>query len=1174
MSKKNMKTMDGNTAAAYVSYAFTEVAAIYPITPSSTMAELVDEWASYGKKNIFGQTVSVAELQSEGGAAGTVHGSLASGALTTTYTASQGLLLMIPNMYKIAGELLPGVFHVSARTLATHALCIFGDHSDVMSTRQTGFTMLASSSVQEVMDIGGIAHLAAIRSRVPVLHFFDGFRTSHEVQKIEVIDYDDFAKLVDMEAVQRFRDNALNPEHPVIRGSAQNPDIFFQAREASNKFYDAVPAIVSDYMEKISKLTGRSYKPFDYVGHPEAENIIVAMGSVCETIEETINMLVKQGKKVGLIKVRLYRPFVPSLFMEAMPKSVKRIAVLDRTKEPGALGEPLYMDIRSMFYRDANAPEIYGGRYGLGSKDTTPGQIVAVYQNLEKEEPKDGFTIGITDDVTFTSLATPPDVITEPEGTIRCKFWGLGSDGTVGANKSAIKIIGDETDLYAQGYFAYDSKKSGGLTVSHLRFGKNKIQSTYLVTEADFVACHTQAYVHQYDLLKGLKKGGTFVLNCVWSKEELDAHLPATMKRYMAENDIRFYIINATDIAHEIGLGNRINMIMQAAFFKLSEVIPIDEAVRYLKDSVEHTYGKKGGKIVEMNHAAIDRGVTDFIRIDIPETWKTAVDAEKATLAVPEFIEDVLIPMSRQEGDDLPVSAFVGREDGTFPSGTAAYEKRGVATDVPEWHKENCIQCNQCSFVCPHAAIRPVLLTSAENDGAPQTFETIKATGKGFEDLEYRIQVSPLDCLGCGNCADICPSKNKALTMKPIGTQETQIANWDFAAKVPVKDSIISKTSIKGSQFAHPYMEFSGACSGCGETPYIKLVTQLYGDRMMIANATGCSSIWGASAPSMPYTKDAAGRGPSWANSLFEDNAEYGYGMAIGVRQIRDKIEASMNELLGMTIPDDLKAALKYWIANKNEGEVSRSASEKVLAAIEAAAGLGDAEKAVISEITARKDFLVKKSVWALGGDGWAYDIGYGGLDHVLASGEDINILVFDTEMYSNTGGQASKSTPTAAVAKFAASGKRIKKKDLGMMAMSYGYVYVAQVGMGADKNQLLKAITEAEKYKGPSIIIAYAPCISHGIKKGMGKSQENTKDAVDSGYWHLYRFNPDLKAAGKNPFTLDSKEPIHNFRDFLMGQVRYSSLKGEFPEIADKLFEMAEANAKDRYESYKKLTD
>ncbi len=1174
MSQKNMKTMDGNTAAAYVSYAFTEVAAIYPITPSSTMAELVDEWAAYGKKNIFGQTVSVVELQSEAGAAGTVHGSLASGALTTTYTASQGLLLMIPNMYKIAGELLPGVFHVTARTLATHALCIFGDQSDVMATRQTGFTMLASSSVQEVMDLAGIAHLSAIKSRVPVLHFFDGFRTSHEEQKIEVIDYDDFKKMVDMDAVQKFRDNALNPEHPVTRGTAQNPDIFFQAREASNKFYEAVPGIVADYMKQISELTGRTYKPFDYVGHPEAEHVIVAMGSACETIEETINALLKEGKKVGLIKVRLFRPFVPAFFMNVMPKTVKKIAVLDRTKEPGASGEPLYMDIRSMFYRDANAPEVYGGRYGLGSKDTTPDQIVAVYQNLEKEEPKDQFTIGINDDVTFTSLPIPTGISTEPEGTIQCKFWGLGADGTVGANKNSIKIIGDKTDLYAQGYFAYDSKKSGGVTISHLRFGKNKIQSTYLITEANFVACHNQAYVYKYDLLKGLKKGGTFLLNCIWSPEEVSTNLPAYMKRYIAENEIKFYTINATEIAGEIGLGNRINMIMQAAFFKLTRVIPVNEAVKYMKESVENTYGKKGKKIVALNEAAIDRGITDFREIIPAKDWKNAKDDLKAEKDIPEFIEEILIPMSRQEGDNLPVSAFLRREDGTFPSGTAAYEKRGVASENPEWIPENCIQCNQCAFVCPHAAIRPILLTAEEEKKAPKLFESIKSIGKGLEDHKFRIQVSTLDCLGCGNCADICPSKKKALIMKPIATQVEQIPNWDFGMSLPIKDKLVSKNTIKGSQFAKPYIEFSGACSGCGETPYIKLITQLFGDRMMIANATGCSSIWGGSAPSTPYCSDANGRGPSWANSLFEDNAEYGYGMLMGVKQMRHKIKDSMTELLSLEIPSGLKGAIENWIFTKNDGALSRDASDKVICEIEAAKSLGKKEKELAAEIVSRKDYLVKKSVWAVGGDGWAYDIGYGGLDHVLASGENINVLVFDTEMYSNTGGQASKSTPTAAVAKFTASGKRIKKKDLGMMAMSYGYVYVAQVGMGADKNQFMKAVIEAEKYDGPSIIIAYAPCINHGIKKGMGKSQENTKDAVEAGYWHLYRYNPSLKENGENPFTLDSKEPNHNFREFLMGQVRYSTLKGEFPEVADKLFEMAEENATERYRGYKKLAE
>ncbi|MGI6734565.1 MAG: pyruvate:ferredoxin (flavodoxin) oxidoreductase [Anaerovoracaceae bacterium] len=1172
--KKNMKTMDGNTAAAYVSYAFTDVAAIYPITPSSNMAEAVDEWAAYGKKNIFGQEVNVVEMQSEAGAAGAVHGSLAAGALTTTYTASQGLLLMIPNMYKIAGELLPGVFHVSARTLATHALCIFGDHSDVMATRQTGFALLASCSVQEVMDLGGIAHLAAIKSRVPFLHFFDGFRTSHEVQKIEVIEYEDFAKLLDMDAVQRFRDNALNPERPVIRGTAQNPDIFFQAREASNKFYETVPAIVEDYMNKISDLTGRKYKLFDYVGHPEAEHVIIAMGSVCETIEETINYLMKQGRKVGLIKVRLYRPFAPEYLKAVMPKSVKRIAVLERTKEPGALGDPLYMDVRTMYFNDKDAPEIYGGRYGLGSKDTTPGQIVAVYDNLAKDEPKDQFTIGIVDDVTHTSLETVKGIFTEPEGTIRCKFWGLGSDGTVGANKNAIKIIGDKTDLYAQGYFSYDSKKSGGVTVSHLRFGKEKIRSTYLINEADFVACHTQAYVHQYDLLKGLKKGGTFLLNCLWDEKELSEHLPASMKRYLAENEINFYTINATKIAEELGLGNRINMIMQSAFFKLAKVIPIEDAVAYLKEAVEHTYGKKGANIVAMNNAAIDKGIEELVKVNVPAEWADAIDEEVEAKDVPEFIEEVLIPMNRQEGDELPVSAFVGREDGTFPSGTAAYEKRGVAVNVPEWIPENCIQCNQCSFVCPHASIRPALLSAEEKAGAPEGFKTLKAVGKGLEGLEYRMQVSPLDCLGCGNCADICPAKTKALVMKPIGTQLDQAENWDYSQTVSIKDDLMNKSSIKGSQFAQPYIEFSGACAGCGETPYIKLVTQLFGDRMMIANATGCSSIWGASAPSMPYCKDENGRGPSWANSLFEDNAEYGLGMALGVRQMRDKIQDCMEVLLTKDIPSEMKEAFENWIATKSDGAVSREASEKVLTALENTASLDEESKALVEEILDRKDFLVKRSIWAVGGDGWAYDIGYGGLDHVLASGEDINVLVFDTEVYSNTGGQSSKSTPTAAIAKFAASGKKIKKKDLGMMAMSYGYVYVAQVGMGADKNQLLKALIEAEKYDGPSLIICYAPCINHGIKKGMGKTQEDMKDAVETGYWHLYRYNPELKKEGKNPFILDSKAPSRPFREFLMGQVRYTALLSEFPEVAEQLFEKAEADAAERYETYKKLAE
>ncbi len=1170
MAQKKMKTMDGNTAAAYVSYAFTDVAAIYPITPSSPMAEVVDEKAAHGEKNIFGQEVKVVEMQSEAGASGTVHGSLAAGALTTTYTASQGLLLMIPNMYKIAGELLPGVFHVSARTLAAHALCIFGDHSDVMACRQTGFALLCSSSVQEVMDLGAVAHLSTIKGSVPFLHFFDGFRTSHEIQKVELLNYDDLKEITDMEAVRRFRDHALNPEHPVIRGTAQNPDIFFQAREASNKYFEAVPGIVENYMAEINKLTGRNYHLFDYVGAPDAENIIIAMGSVCETIEETLNVLLAKGEKIGLVKVRLYRPFSVEALKKVIPASVKRIAVLDRTKEPGAIGDPLYMDVKTMYYNDKNAPEVYGGRYGLGSKDTVPGQIVAVYNNLKEAQPKDQFTIGIIDDVTNTSLPTV-DIATEPEGTIRCKFWGLGSDGTVGANKQAIKIIGDKTDLYAQGYFSYDSKKSGGVTISHLRFGKNPIQSTYLINEADFVACHNQAYVNQYDLLKGLKKGGKFVLNCIWDDKALGENLPASMKRYIAKNNIEFYTIDATEVAEKIGLGNRINMIMQSAFFKLANVIPVEEAVAYLKESIVSAYGKKGEKIVKMNQDAVDQGVNGLHRVEVPADWANAEDKNEAKKSAPQFIEEVLVPMNRQEGDNLPVSTFVDRADGEFPSGTSAYEKRGVAVHVPEWIPENCIQCNQCSFVCPHSAIRPVLVNADEKAKAPADFKTLKATGKGFEGLEFRMQVSALDCMGCGNCADICPSKTKALVMKPLGTQMNEADNWDYAMTVPVKDSIMDKKSVKGSQFAMPYFEFSGACAGCGETPYIKVVTQLFGDRMMIANATGCSSIWGGSAPSMPYCKDANGRGPSWANSLFEDNAEYGLGMATGVAQMRDKIKVSMEALLEKNAPAEVKAACEEWLANMDEGANSREISDKVVAAIENAS-LCDECKALADEIMAKKDFLVKKSVWCLGGDGWSYDIGYGGLDHVLASGEDINVLVFDTEVYSNTGGQSSKATPAAAIAKFAASGKKTKKKDLGRMAMTYGYVYVAQVAMGADKNQFMKAITEAESYHGPSLIICYAPCINHGMKKGMGKTQENTKDAVACGYWQMFRFNPELKEQGKNPFILDSKEPTESFRDFIMDQVRYSSLAKEFPDKAEELFQKAEADAKERLEGYKKL--
>ena len=1174
MANRRMKTMDGNTAAAHVAYAFTDVAAIYPITPSSPMAESVDEWAAYGKKNIFGQTVKIAEMQSEAGAAGTVHGALSAGALTTTFTSSQGLLLMIPNMYKIAGELLPGVLHVAARTVSTHALCRFGDHSDVMACRQTGFAMLASSSVQEVMDLGGIAHLASIKSRVPFVHFFDGFRTSHEIQKIEVLDYDDLRKMVDWDAVAEFRARALNPAHPVIRGTAQNPDIFFQARESANKFYDEVPEVVVEYMNKIGELTGRKYKPFDYVGAPDAENVIVAMGSVCETIEETMNKLISEGHRVGLIKVRLYRPFVKEYFLDVLPRTVERIAVLDRTKEPGALGEPLYQDVRTALYGEKNAPEVYGGRYGLGSKDTTPGMIHSIFDNLYHKRPKNNFTVGIEDDVTGHSLPFTEGIAREPEGTIKCKFWGLGSDGTVGANKTAIKIIGDKTDLYAQGYFSYDSKKSGGVTISHLRFGEHPIQSTYLINHADFVACHNQAYLRQYDMLKDLKKGGTFLLNCLWTPEEIENHLPAKVKRDLARKDINFYIIDGWKIASEIGLGGRINMIMQAAFFKLSEVMPLDDAIKYLKEGIEKTYKKKGQKIVDMNCAAVDKGITAIHKVEIPDEWADVQNPKEKYEELPEFIEEILIPMNHQEGDDLPVSAFSGREDGTFPSGTSAYEKRGVAIMLPEWKEENCIQCNQCSFVCPHAAIRPILLTEEEKAKAPQSFRTIPAIGKELKGHHYRMQVSALDCLGCGNCADICPAKEKALVMKPYAEELQEADDWSYAMSIPRKDKLVDTHTVKGSQFAKPYIEFSGACAGCGETPYIKLITQLFGDRMMIANATGCSSIWGASAPSMPYCTDENGRGPAWSNSLFEDNAEFGYGLFLAQKQMREKIEHDMRALLQLDVDESLREAIVEWLDNMNDGSVSREKSEAVLREIEELNTNDDIIIRLCQRIAENKDYLVKKSVWALGGDGWAYDIGYGGLDHVLASGENINVLVFDTEVYSNTGGQASKSTPTAAIAKFAASGKKIRKKDLGKQAMSYGYVYVAQVGMGADKNQLMKAITEAESYDGPSLIICYAPCINHGLSKGMGKSQENIKDAVDCGYWQLYRYNPMLKEKGENPFILDSKEPNGKFKEFIMGQTRYSSLAKEFPQVADKLFELTEKQAMERYEDYKKLSE
>ena len=1167
---RKMKTMDGNTAAAHISYAFTEVAAIFPITPSSPMAEHVDEWAAQGRKNIFGQPVKVMEMQSEAGAAGAVHGSLQAGALTTTYTASQGLLLMIPNMYKIAGEMLPTVFHVSARALATSSLSIFGDHQDVMAARQTGFAMLAEGSVQEVMDLAPVAHLTSIKTRIPFMNFFDGFRTSHEIQKIEVLEYDELAHLVDYDALEGFRRRALNPNNPVTRGTAQNPDIYFQTRESVNRFYEDIPEVVESYMAEITKLTGREYHCFDYYGAPDADRIIVSMGSSIDVIEETVDYLNGRGEKVGLVKVRLFRPFSAERLLKVIPATVKSIAVLDRTKEPGSIGEPLYLDVKSAFYGKENAPVIVGGRYGLGSKDPNPSDIGSVFANLSKETPKDGFTISIVDDVTNTSLEKVEDIDASTEGTKACKFWGLGSDGTVGANKSAIKIIGDHTDMYAQGYFAYDSKKSGGITVSHLRFGKKPIKSPYLVDKADFIACHNQAYVYKYDVLEGLKNSGKFLLNTIWTPEEVNEKLPASMKKYIAENNVEFYTLNAVKIAQEIGLGGRINMIMQAAFFKIANIIPVEDAVKYLKDAVVSSYGKKGEKVVNMNFAAIDKGVESIVKIEVPADWKDAKEEEKATDAnIPAFIKNIVEPINAQKGFDLPVSAFEGMEDGTFVPGTAAYEKRGIAINVPEWQQDKCIQCNQCAYVCPHAAIRPFLLNEEENTNAPESMKVVPAKAlKTEEPTFYTIGVTPLDCTGCGNCAQVCPAPGKALIMKPMETQEEQIEAWDYAVKdVTPKKNPMNKNTVKGSQFEQPLFEFSGACAGCGETPYAKLVTQLFGDRMMIANATGCSSIWGGSVPATPYTVNHEGHGPAWANSLFEDNAEFGLGMFLGVKAIRERIADNMTKALEIEASEEVKAVLQDWLDNMNSGEGTRDRANRVISVLENV----DADYA--REILKDKEFLIKRSQWIFGGDGWAYDIGYGGLDHVLASGEDVNVLVFDTEIYSNTGGQSSKSTPTAAIAKFAASGKRTKKKDLGMMAMTYGYVYVAQISMGADKNQTLKAIAEAEAYNGPSLIIAYAPCISHGIKTGMMNSQDEAKKAVECGYWGLYRYNPSLKGT-KNPFSLDSKEPKASFREFLMGEVRYASLAKAFPEQAEALFEKTEKDAMERLAGYKRLAE
>ena len=1165
--EKKYITCDGNYAAAHVAYLFSEVSAIYPITPSSTMAEHIDEWAANGRKNLFGERVKVVEMQSEAGAAGAVHGSLQSGALSSTFTASQGLLLMLPNMFKIAGELLPGVFHVAARTVATHALSIFGDHSDVMTARSTGFAELSTGSVQEVMDLAAVAHLAAIKGRVPFLHFFDGFRTSHEIQKIEVVDETALAALIDMDALQAFRDRALSSEHPVTRGTAQNPDVFFQNREASNSFYAAIPGVVQGYMDAMAKITGRSYHLFDYYGAPDATDVIVIMGSAADTAREVVDYLSAQGRKVGLLVVRLFRPFSTEHFLKAMPASARRIAVLDRTKESGAFGEPMYLDVRASYYNRPDAPIIVGGRYGLSSKDTTPAQIIAVYDNLASASPRNGFTVGIVDDVTHHSLEVGEEINLSPKGTFEGKFYGLGSDGTVGANKNSIKIIGDSTNKYCQAYFAYDSKKSGGVTTSHLRFGDVPIRSTYLVTTPNFVACHVPSYLGKYDVLRGLREGGVFLLNCSWRPEELEQHLPNSIKRTLARKKAKFYIIDGTTIAREVGLGSRTNTIMQSAFFKISNVIPYELAVKEMKDAAQKSFGKKGEEVVKKNFAAVDRG-GEVIEVPVPAAWADLQPEKPASLkGAPEFVNRVATPMNDQLGDDLPVSAFVGREDGSLPSGTTQWEKRGIAVMVPEWQKGNCIQCNQCAYVCPHAAIRPFLLTEDEQKNAPAVVETIPAAGGELKGLGFRIQVSVLDCTGCGNCAQVCPApKGKALEMKLLYTQMEQAAGFEYCdAKVGYKTIMDRTKSVKNSQFARPLFEFSGACAGCGETPYIKTITQLFGERMIVANATGCSSIYGGSSPSSPYRAGDSGRGVAWANSLFEDNAEFGLGIRTGHDQLRARVldmAAALRAQAG--VKPETQAAIDAWMADHDDHAKTLATSDHL------AEALAKESAPLAKELLKLRSYFTAKSLWIFGGDGWAYDIGYGGLDHVLASGDDVNVLVLDTEVYSNTGGQASKATPAAAVAQFAAAGKQVRKKDLGMMAATYGYVYVAQVAMGADQNQYFKAIKEAEAYPGPALVIAYAPCINHGLRAGMGKSQLEEKRAVECGYWHLYRYNPLLEKEGKNPFTLDSKEPKWElFQEFLDGEVRYASLRMGFPESADALYRAALENSQWRYNSY-----